>query len=202
VHRATTSSELLPSTGAVLVALPRERSAKSSDGDRRVRVAVGRYMPFLWRILRRSGLHPADSDEVAQDAFWVFAQRLSDVPEVAERAFLVSVAMRLASDRRRSKWNRRINEPFNPDTHATDALLPDEALARSRKRLLLDKALEALDEPHRAVFVLFELEQMTREEVAEALGIPPGTVASRIRRAREEFHAAAERLKTETRGVE
>jgi RNA polymerase sigma-70 factor (ECF subfamily) len=64
---------------------------------------------------------------------------------------------------------------------------------------LLDEALESLDTPHREVFVLFEIEQMTREEVAEALRIPPGTVASRLRKAREAFRAAAERLQARTR---
>jgi RNA polymerase sigma-70 factor (ECF subfamily) len=156
-------------------------------------------MPFVWRVLRRSGLHPADADEVAQDVFWVFAQRAADVPEYAERSFLISVALRVASDRRRSKWNRRVNVPLEPEAYASDALLPDEVLARDRKRAILDEALEELDEAHREVFVLFELEQMTREEVAEALSIPAGTVASRLRRAREVFHAAAERLQARAR---
>jgi RNA polymerase sigma-70 factor (ECF subfamily) len=41
------------------------------------------------------------------------------------------------------------------------------------------------------VFVLFELEEMTMAAIAETLQIPPGTVASRLRRARERFEALA-----------
>jgi RNA polymerase sigma-70 factor (ECF subfamily) len=156
-------------------------------------------MPLVWRVLRRSGLHPADADEVAQDVFWVFAQRASEVPEHAERSFLVSVALRIASDRRRSKWNRRTTEPLEPESYPSNELPPDEAVARDRNRALLDEALDSLDAPHREVFVLFEIEQMTRDEVAEALGIPPGTVASRLRKAREEFRAAAGRLQARAR---
>ena len=44
-----------------------------------------------------------------------------------------------------------------------------------------------------ALLVLFELEQMTKNEVAELLGIPPGTAASRLRKAREEFKACVRR---------
>ncbi|MGC4069069.1 MAG: sigma-70 family RNA polymerase sigma factor [Polyangiaceae bacterium] len=164
-----------------------------------MRAVVHRHMSLVWRVLRRSGLPSADADEVAQDVFWVFAQRAAEVPEYAERSFLVSVALRVASDRRRSKWNRRSTEPLEPESYPSHELLPDEALARDRNRALLDEALESLDTPHREVFVLFEIEQMTREEVAEVLGIPPGTVASRLRKAREEFRAAAERLQSRTR---
>ncbi|MFT3771354.1 MAG: sigma factor-like helix-turn-helix DNA-binding protein [Minicystis sp.] len=46
----------------------------------------------------------------------------------------------------------------------------------------------------RAVFVLFELEQATMAEIAAMLDLPPGTVASRLRRAREHFQAAARRI--------
>ena len=44
------------------------------------------------------------------------------------------------------------------------------------------------------VFVLYELEGFTSPEIAELLGIPLGSVASRLRRAREQFRAAAARL--------
>jgi RNA polymerase sigma-70 factor (ECF subfamily) len=47
----------------------------------------------------------------------------------------------------------------------------------------------------RTVFVLFELEEMTASEIAQTLDIPPGTVASRLRRAREIFHEQSRRLR-------
>jgi RNA polymerase sigma-70 factor (ECF subfamily) len=50
-----------------------------------------------------------------------------------------------------------------------------------------------MTEEHRIVFVLFELEQLTTPEIATMLGVPVGTVASRLRRAREIFLSRAER---------
>ena len=52
------------------------------------------------------------------------------------------------------------------------------------------QTVSALDEEQRLVFVLFELESMTGSEIAQALGIPSGTVFSRLRLARVAFRAA------------
>jgi RNA polymerase sigma-70 factor (ECF subfamily) len=52
-----------------------------------------------------------------------------------------------------------------------------------------------LTEDLRTVLVLFELEEMETTEIAELLGIPLGTVASRLRRAREKFEVEAERMR-------
>jgi RNA polymerase sigma-70 factor (ECF subfamily) len=49
------------------------------------------------------------------------------------------------------------------------------------------------------VFVLYELEELTSPEIAELLGIPLGSVASRLRRAREQFRSAAERVERSLR---
>ena len=69
-------------------------------------------------------------------------------------------------------------------------------MREKEERALLDSALDALDPEAREVFVLHELEQMTMVGIAEALGIRPGTVASRLRRAREQFEQSALRLRS------
>jgi RNA polymerase sigma-70 factor (ECF subfamily) len=56
-----------------------------------------------------------------------------------------------------------------------------------RARVLLTKLLEEIPMDLRTVFILFELEQMSRTEVARVLDLPAGTVASRLRKAREIF---------------
>jgi len=53
----------------------------------------------------------------------------------------------------------------------------------------------------RTVFVLFELEEMTTPEIAELVGVPVGTAASRLRRAREEFQRLVARVQARARGV-
>ena len=71
----------------------------------------------------------------------------------------------------------------------------DEAIDARRRRRWLDDVLDSLTEEHRAVLVLVDIEEQTMADASDALGIPPGTVASRLRRARELFEAAAQTLK-------
>jgi len=59
---------------------------------------------------------------------------------------------------------------------------------------LLDQILSEMDPDLIATFVLFELEGMSTAEIADALEVPPGTVASRLRRGRQAFRARASRL--------
>lgn len=169
-----------------------------SEVDARLRAALDRHLNLVWRVLRRSGLRSSDAEDAAQDVFWVLAQRSADVPERAERSFLVATALRVAADRRRSKWQRSMTS-LESDSREETGPLPDEALDLRRAGKLLDQALEALSEADRSVFILAQVEQLTRAEVAETLGIPEGTVASRLRRARETFEASVKRLRLRSR---
>jgi RNA polymerase sigma-70 factor (ECF subfamily) len=119
-----------------------------------------------------------------------------DIAEGSERAFLFGAAMNVAADSRRSRARAR-------EVHDDEALRlavdpgssPEELLARRRARRTLDAVLDAMSIDLRAVFVLVELEELTAPEVASLLDIPIGTVASRLRRARQEFHGIAERMR-------
>jgi RNA polymerase sigma-70 factor, ECF subfamily len=175
------------------------RPTEMARTDLRLRAAVRDHLPLVWRVLRRAGLGPADAEDASQDVFWVLAQRVADVPERAQRSFLVSTALRVASDRKASKWHRSVSAGLDTDGRASEAPLPDEALDLRRAGALLDEALDCLDASDRAVFILAELEQMSRREVAEALTIPEGTVASRLRRAREALELAIRRLRAQPR---
>lgn len=161
----------------------------------RIAEAVQSHGPVVFRVLRRAGLAVADAEDASQDVFEIFLRRADAVLPVAERAFLVSTALRVAADRRRSKWRTSVTEPLDLEQSAPDAVSPEGALDLVQARALLDRALDALEQPEREVFILAELEQLTRDEVASVLGLAPGTVASRLRRAREAFEATARRLR-------
>ncbi|MEI9952186.1 MAG: sigma-70 family RNA polymerase sigma factor [Pseudomonadota bacterium] len=186
---------------ALLIALPTPAATRMPRSDPRLRAAVANHVALVWRVLRRTGLGPADAEDASQDVFWVLAQRFDDVPERAQRSFLVSTALRVASDRKLSKWHRSVSAGLDVEARVSDAPLPDEALELRRASALLDEALATLEEVERAVFVLAELEQLTRGEVAEVLGIPEGTVASRLKRARESLEIAVRRLRARPRVV-
>lgn len=159
------------------------RKLSMDDVDQRVRDAVARHLGLVWRVLRRAGLNAADADDASQDVFWVLVRRHRDVPERSERAFLVATAMRVASDRRRSKWYRTSTEQLD-EAMSSSTAAPDEHADARRRLAALDVALTTLDDAERSVLVLMDIEEFTKRETAQALGIPEGTVASRLRRAR------------------
>jgi RNA polymerase sigma-70 factor (ECF subfamily) len=161
----------------------------------RIRRAVERHLGLVWRVARRAGLGPEDAEDAAQHAFLILSQRLGSVPLRAEGSFLVATVLRLAADLRRLKWNTSVDGRVDPDEHAAASIPPDEALDRRRALVLLSSELEALDESERMPFVLVEIEQLSRAEAAKILGIPEGTVASRLRKARARLeHAFAKAL--------
>ena len=173
----------------------RASEARSSAADARLRAMVAAHYDFTWRSLRRLGVPATDVDDCAQQVFWVAARKLDLIAEGSERAFLFSTAMRVAADARRSRSRRRevheddAAEPLDPGPD------PEQLADRRRARAVLDEVLDALPMELRAPFVLFELEEMPTAEIAAVLDLPPGTVASRLRRAREEFQSIVARLK-------
>lgn len=146
---------------------------------------------FIWRLLRRLGLGEETADDAAQQTFLIAAERLADIRPGAERSFLYGTAIRLFRDLRRAELRMvRDAEEELESPHAS----VEERIDQGRALLLLDAALARMDGDLREVFVLFELERLPSPQIAELVGVPVGTVASRLRRAREQFHSVAVRL--------
>ena len=175
-------------------ATDKPRSVRTA-ADARLRTLVAEHFDFIWRSLRRLGVPHTDVDDCTQQVFWVAARKLEIISEGSERAFLFSTALRVASDARRSRVRRREVQQDDEGHQTCDAgPRPDEIAEQRRARALLDEVLSAMALELRTVFVLFELEEMPTQEIANLLDLPTGTVASRLRRAREEFHKLVGRL--------
>jgi RNA polymerase sigma-70 factor (ECF subfamily) len=169
--------------------------------EARMRGMVEQHFDFIWRTLRRLGVGEADADDATQEVFLVASRKLEEVAVSKERSFLFGTALRVASTHRRTSSRRRESPGGSLDDRTAQGLGPDDMTERHRARRLLDEVLNELDIDVRGVFVLFELEELTAPQIAELLGIPVGTVASRLRRAREVFRAALNaRLEPKTEG--
>jgi RNA polymerase sigma-70 factor, ECF subfamily len=173
-----------------------ERNAGAQAG--RLEAIVRQNHAFLWRSLRRLGVAERDTDDGVQRVLGVLARRADEVAPGKERSFLFQTALRVAAELRRANARGRLafDEATVDAAHDTRPL-PDEALQQQQARALLDQVLDELPLDVRAVFVLFELEQMTTAEIATFLGLPAGTVSSRLRRGREDFQAIAKRLRAQ-----
>lgn len=166
----------------------------TARADARVRSAVQAHFELVWRTLVRLGVSRGDADDGAQQVFLVLSERWRDVPPERERAFLLGATVRIAARHRRTVGRRHESGTAVPLDLPDAAPTPDEALQRAQSRRQLDDVLDALPHELRAVFVLHELEEQTMAEIAHALELPPGTVASRLRRAREKFSERAHAL--------
>ncbi|HEY1536513.1 MAG TPA: sigma-70 family RNA polymerase sigma factor [Polyangiaceae bacterium] len=174
-----------------------EAPAKESSNEARVAELVEAHHDFVWRLIRRLGVPSNDVDDVVQQAFWVATRKLESIERGKERAFLASTAVRVASDYRRTVRRRRETGEEPADT-ASMVASAEELVDRRKARVLLDRILDRLTPDLREVLVLFELEELSGGEIAKLLGVAEGTVASRLRRAREAFSAEVRRWQTET----
>jgi RNA polymerase sigma-70 factor (ECF subfamily) len=173
---------------------PTEPPPSARARDERLRAMLDQNYDFIWRSLRRFGVPESRVDDAAQQVFLVASQKLELITLGAERSFLFGTAMRVASDVRRSAVVRREVPTDLGEEERCEAPLPDELLDQRRARAMLDQVLDEMEDDLRAVFVMFELEGLSTQEIAELVGIPTGTAASRLRRAREEFQAKVKRL--------
>lgn len=181
------------------MAPPRERmQTMEVEAQSRFRAMVESEFDFVWRSLRALGVPDGGVDDAAQHVFLVAARRFADIQAGSERAFLFATARGVAANARRARArSREASDDQALERTLDDRPDPEEALTAQRGREMLDAILASFPEELRTVFLLFELEGMTAASIAELLGIPPGTVASRLRRAREDFRTAVRELGVE-----
>jgi RNA polymerase sigma-70 factor (ECF subfamily) len=148
------------------------------------RELVSRHSRYLYGIASSLTGNSADAEDVVQETF-VAVINSKFRGESAVRTWLVQILIRRAAMLRRSK--RRATSSLTTDVRSDVAATPDRSSGGSDARLDLAVMLEALSVEHRQVIVLREIEGMSYEEMATALGVPRGTVESRLHRARNEL---------------
>jgi RNA polymerase sigma-70 factor, ECF subfamily len=168
----------------------------------RVERIAGDQVDAIWRTARRLGVPALELQDIAQEVMLVVVRRLADIDTGAERAFVVATTARVAANWRRARRRRPEELSDVVDDLAasvagghepSSVLGAEEALERSRKLEILDRALSEMTEPQQVSFIMFELEQMTAKEIARALDQPEAAIVSRVRRAREVFRHCRER---------
>jgi RNA polymerase sigma-70 factor (ECF subfamily) len=112
--------------------------------------------------------------------------------------WLFGICQRVASDYRRSASIRReIATDASELEVELEGVAPEELVSSSESReqvRVAEAILAKIPEPQRLVFVMFELEEMSGQAIAELLNISVGTVRSRLRLAREAFRREVKRL--------
>lgn len=166
------------------------------DRATRERALVRAHMPTIWRFLRRLGCSPEDADDATQEVFVTAVRKLDQIEPDKERSYLYAVALRLASRQRRSQSLRAAKTAGGVDVDEcrSKELSSDELYDRKEARATLDRILGQMTPELRMTFTLYELEELTMQEIATVTETPIGTVASRLRRAREQWQEAVARI--------
>ncbi len=147
------------------------------------------HVGFVWRSLRRLGVPESTLNDAVQDVFLVVHRRLPDFePHAKITTWLFRICLHTAKDyRQRAHVRREVQDDGQLDALADQTSDATLTLERQEDLALFEASLNKLDWDQRTVFMLFEIEKLTGDEIAEALDIPLGTVYSRLRLARQAF---------------
>ena len=157
-----------------------------------------RHGEFVWRTLHRMGVRPPHVEDVYQEVFLVVHRRLRSFGgQCAITTWLYEICFRVAAGYRRKAHFKR--EELVPDWSEMHALSsptpsPERQLIVARQAKQLEGILDTMPLEYRVVFVMFEIEGLSSEQIAESVGVPLGTVYSRLYRARKRFARALARL--------
>jgi RNA polymerase sigma-70 factor (ECF subfamily) len=180
--------------------IDRDTSRQAQDVAAVFRAIFEQNFGFVWNVLRRLGVADADREDLTNEVFFrVYKAIDSYDPARPARPWLIAFASRVASEHRRRLHTRGEVLGERDDAPAPTSA-PENALERAEQRAILAEALDALDEDKRVAFVLHDLEETTTGDIAKALGVPEGTVSSRLRAARAELLAAVRRIRARRRG--
>lgn len=167
-----------------------------AGGDRRAGgQLVDRHLSAIHRFFAAKLSDTSASDDLVAKTFETCAAKLGSFRgEGSFRAYLFAIAHNHLRNHLRAK--QRVGERFEPLEVSVAALDPTASslLVRDEQRRLLLRALRTIPIDMQVAIELSYFEGLSRAEIAEILGVPPGTVAGRLRRARELLERSIEAL--------
>lgn len=165
------------------------REAAQADARREFEERLAECGPLAYRVARGVLRNAADAEDAAQDALlhaYKSFERLRDRNRF--RGWLVRISFRLALDRLRSAKRREQRDTlWSQPAHQLPPVTAEDLAASNQFQAHLQRALEELPEKLRLVLLLSAMEGQTTEEIAVMVGVPVGTVKSRIFVARKKL---------------
>ena len=169
----------------------------ASDAERaRLERMFAEHHVTVWRSLRRRGLTSDEAADATQETFLIAAGRLSDIQRDSERAFLIGTARRVAHTLGRKTVRWQLDDDMDQRVANVRDASDDQANVE-----LCDRVLGKMNPELAETFVLYEIEGLSSPEIAALLEIPLGSVASRLRRGREQFRNGVSLLERALRKI-
>ncbi len=170
----------------------------SNDPDkaRRFREAALPYLDDVYTLARYLLRDPADAEDAVQECYLRALKHFETYRGPEMKPWLFAILRNVC----RAEYARRASAPTaatddTPEAEATPlwhetSQTPEAEMLRSRDASAIRKMIEALAEPFKETFVLREINNLSYREIALAVGVPVGTVMSRLARARAMLRAA------------
>lgn len=173
------------SVSAPSIAIPASDAAPASFEE-----AYREYADTAARWAQQLGGSGVDTDDVVQEVFLVVSQQLGRFRGDARfSTWLFEITRKIAANhRRRQRWRFwRSSAPQGADSQPSAIPTPDVELERRQTVDQLYQALDKLPEKYRTVLVLYEIEGMSTQEIADLRQLNLSTVRVQLARARESF---------------
>ena len=165
------------------LATRRDREAESPEPEKRLEAAFAQYQDELLGMLYYLVGNLEDARDALQETFVKCWRNRDGVLEIENlRAWIFRVALNAGRDLRSSAWRRRRRPLEDGEAALISHSASPEANATRREQLaLVRRALSDLRPEEQEVFQLRQNGQMTYDEIAKTIGIPVGTVKTRMR---------------------
>ena len=149
--------------------------------ETRFTALVERQSRYVFRVAYVLLRHTHDAEDVVQETFLKLYRAGGWEAIENERAFLARIAWRIAID----KLRKVRSAPLDPERHVCLDASPEAAAATADWNAAVHRLVDALPEELRQPLALSTMEEMCSREIASVMGIPEGTVRTRIMRARQ-----------------
>lgn len=145
---------------------------------------IAEYGRDIYNFCLHLTMSKNEADDLYQDVFLKVMDKVSDSGN--PKSFLMGSALRLwQNKRRKAAWRHRLVPQDDLSEDLSTAVTPEsEYLIKEEKKTVL-KAVNSLKEPLRTVILLYYSADLSIDEIAKIMGVPEGTVKSRLYKARK-----------------
>jgi RNA polymerase sigma-70 factor (ECF subfamily) len=162
-------------------------TGETTAGDLTVESLVREHSRFVFRIAYSILRNHSDAEDAAQETFIRVLRNRSKLADVREpKLWLAKIAWNVALDHKKSLARRRpaADDDVSVDNFPAAGPQADEAVASAQMRSLLEKMIATLPSDLRETLALSTVQELNSNQIADILGIPEGSVRTRLMRAR------------------
>ncbi len=195
IEIARTRSRLRISPGSISMADFLQRIAERGDVEA-FRKLFQSYAPRVKSYMMRQGADANTAEELAQETMMTVWRKASlySVEKGSATTWIYTIARNLRIDRLRREMTW-VSLPEGHEQEASSDALPDDVLSERERKIRVQAALSGLPPDQLEVVSLSYIEGLSHSEIAERLGLPLGTIKSRMRLAYQKIRELVEDLK-------